>query len=179
MYSNNPGMMNRQFSQGQNNMNMMGGGGMYNNHTPPVIGNNNNMYMNQVNNNNNNGLGIDLEGGLYKNEFSSQQMLNNGQNIINMNMQHQINLNNNQNVNNLFSHPTEEHYQQNQQYKQYNLTDQNDFRGRKGYGMKSGEDYGNRKRKYTPFSVKEYKDLSRTQNYTVGGLGANMNEDWM
>lgn len=157
------------------NVNNIGVGGMYGGHTPPVIGNN--FYMNNVNNNN--GLGINLEGGLYKNEFSSQQMLNNGQHIINMNTQQQINLNNNQNINNLFSHPNEELYQNNQ-YKQYNLTDQNDFRGRKGYGVKSNENYGstgkgvgNRQNKYTPFSVNDYKELSKTHNYTVGGLGAN------
>jgi hypothetical protein len=54
-------------------------------------------------------------------------MLNHGQNLINMNMQQQINLNNNNNINNLFSHPSEETYSKN--CKQYNLTDQNDFRG--------------------------------------------------
>jgi hypothetical protein len=43
--------------------------------------------------------------------------------------------------------------------------------------MKSSETYG-RGKKYTPFNVKDYKELSRTHNYTVGGLGANMNSEW-
>lgn len=150
----------------------MGNGGVYGGGTPTMGMNN---AYSQGQSPSMGGLGLNLEGGLYKNDFGNQGMLNVGQHIINMNMQQQINLNNNQNINNLFSHPSEENYTKN--YKQYNLTDQNDFRGRKGYGMKSSESYG-RGKKYTPFSVKDYKELSKTHNYTVGGLGANMNDEW-
>jgi len=164
--------MNRQYSH-SNNLDGVNLDRNQYNRTPPIISGNQQYNMNQ-NNMGMNNLGIELQGGLYKNDSSSQQMLNVGQNIINMNMQQQINLNNKADVNNLFSHPNEDSYN-----RQYNLTDQNDFRGKNRYqGMKSGDEYGKRK-KWTPFDIKDYKDLSKTHNYTVGGLGANMNEEWM
>ena len=59
--------------------------------------------------------------------------MNAGHNIMNMNMnmnmQNQMNNDNySNNDNNLFSPPTEDK-NANNYYKQYNLTDQNDFRG--------------------------------------------------
>lgn len=136
----NFGLMNRQYSQGTGmGDNMMGGGGVYGGTPTQGMINPNNIYGNSQSPSMG-GLGLsnffngspklnslDLEGGLYKNDFGNQQMLNHGQNVINMNMQQQINLNSNNNINNLFSHPSEETYSKN--YKQYNLTDQNDFRG--------------------------------------------------
>ena len=44
--------------------------------------------------------------------------------------------------------------------------------------MKSAEDYGKRKR-FTPYNVKDFKELSKTHNYKVGGLGANLNDEWI
>jgi hypothetical protein len=136
----NFGLMNRQYSQGTGmGDNMMGGGGVYGGTPTQGMTNPNSIYGNS-HSPSMGGLGLsnffnsspklnrlDLEGGLYKNDFGNQPMLNNGQNLINMNMQQQMNLNNNNNINNLFSHPSEETYSKN--YKQYNLTDQNDFRG--------------------------------------------------
>lgn len=167
---------------------LTGGTGSYS--QTPIMGmNGNNNQLQNMGNfgnmgnlgnmNNLQNLGLNLEGGLYKNEtanVTNQQMLNVGQNIINMNMQQQINMTNNANYNNLFSHPSEENYTN----KHYNLTDQNDFRGRKGnHGyLKSAEDYGKRK-KFTPYSIRDFKELSRTINYKVGGLGANLNDDWL
>lgn len=136
----NFGLMNRQYSQGTGmSDNMMGGGGVYGGTPTQGMTNPNSIYGNS-NSPSMGGLGLsnffngspklnrlDLEGGLYKNDFGNQQILNHGQNLINMNMQQQMNLNNNNNINNLFSHPSEDTYSKN--YKQYNLTDQNDFRG--------------------------------------------------
>lgn len=43
--------------------------------------------------------------------------------------------------------------------------------------MKSAGENG-AKRKYTPYSINDYKSLSRTHKAKLGGLGANMNDEW-
>ena len=68
----------------------------------------------------------------------------------------------------------------------HGLTEQGNFHvgsrlPQKGLGeyipTKSAGDSDN-KRKFTPYTINDYKSLSRTHKTKLGGLGANLNEDW-